>query len=229
MPHRLQLVCLLACGALTAPAYPQDSRPTTTAPAPAAPKPTQPTTPSPPNQQQPTADARATPAAGATDGASAELRKKGWLLDKQGLALQGYDPLSYFDTSGPQRGKVELTSTFRGVTYRFVSAANKERFDHEPLRFEPPYGGWCAFAVIDGDKVEVDPLHYRVIDGRVYLFYKGFFGDAGSKWDALVAKSTAAAIVRKADAGWRELERADQAALDKEAQARAKAKGPAKK
>lgn len=155
-------------------------------------------------------------------GASAELRRKGWLLDKEGLALQGYDPLSYFDAGGPKVGSKDYTHTFRGVTYRFVSKENRDKFAAEPLKWEPPYGGWCAFAVIDGDKVEIDPANFEVIEGKVYLFYKGFWGDARAKWDALVKAETAAKIIEKADAGWRKLEAKDQAEVDKAAKPKAK-------
>ena len=155
-------------------------------------------------------------------GASAELRRQAWLLDKEGLALQGYDPLSYFDKAGPQVGSKEHAHTFRGVTYRFVSKANRDAFAADPLKWEPPYGGWCAFAVIDGDKVEVDPTNFEVIDGKVYLFYKGFWGDARAKWDALVKGADARKIVAKADDGWRKLEAKDQTEVDKAAKKKAK-------
>ena len=167
-----------------------------------------------------------TPAAPAADtGASEALRKKSWLLGDEGLALQGYDPLSYFDAKGPVKGDKKHASTFRGVTYWFSTDENRKKFDAEPQKWEPPYGGWCAFAVIDGEKVEVDPTNFEVIDGKVYLFYKGFWGDAKSKWDKLVKGDSAPKIVAKADAGWQKLEQADQKAVDEEAK---KQKKPAK-
>ena len=166
------------------------------------------------------------PAAPAADtGASEALRKKSWLLGDEGLALQGYDPLSYFDAKGPVKGDKKHASTFRGVTYWFSTDENRKKFDAEPQKWEPPYGGWCAFAVIDGEKVEVDPTNFEVIDGKVYLFYKGFWGDAKSKWDKLVKGDAAPKIVAKADAGWQKLEQADQKAVDEEAK---KQKKPAK-
>ena len=166
------------------------------------------------------------PAAPAADiGASEALRKKSWLLGDNGLALQGYDPLSYFDAKGPVKGDKKHASTFRGVTYWFATDENRKKFDAEPQKWEPPYGGWCAFAVIDGEKVEVDPTNFEVIDGKVYLFYKGFWGDAKSKWDKLVKGDSAPKIVAKADAGWQKLEQADQKAVDEEAK---KQKKPAK-
>ena len=166
------------------------------------------------------------PAAPAADtGASEALRKKSWLLGAEGLALQGYDPLSYFDAKGPVKGDKKHASTFRGVTYWFSTDENRKKFDAEPQKWEPPYGGWCAFAVIDGEKVEVDPTNFEVIDGKVYLFYKGFWGDAKGKWDTLVKGDSAPKIVAKADAGWQKLEQADQKAVDEEAK---KQKKPAK-
>lgn len=192
---------------------------------PAAPKPATPGNAAgkPANDAKPGAEAKTgAKADDAAVGASAELRRQGWLLDKEGLALQGYDPMSYFDKAGPKPGSKEHTHVVRGVTYRFVSKANRDAFAADPLKWEPPYGGWCAFAVIDGDKVEIDPTNFEVIDGKVYLFYKGFWGDARGKWDALVKAADAAKIVAKADAGWKKLEAKDQAAVDKASKSKSK-------
>ena len=138
-----------------------------------------------------------------TDATPAELRRKSFNVDETGLALQGYDPISYLDKAGPKEGKKAHAFVYRGITYRFATAENKAKFEAEPATYEPPYGGWCAWAVIDGDKVEIDPMNYEVIDGRVYLFYKGWLGNA---------KKT----VTAADSGWKKLSDADKKAFDAE-------------
>ncbi|MFM1883667.1 MAG: hypothetical protein RJA05_2076 [Planctomycetota bacterium] len=164
--------------------------------------------------QQPPQPAPAPPAAAATDSTPAELRRKSFNVDDTGLALQGYDPISYLDPTGPLEGKKEYAVVHRGITYRFATPENKARFEAEPARYEPPYGGWCAWAVIDGDKVEVDPTNYEVIDGRVYLFYKGWLGNAKSKWDRKLKSDGAATTVKAADSGWKKLADADKKAFD---------------
>lgn len=155
-------------------------------------------------------------------GASAELRKKAFRLDGSGLALQGYDPLSYFDTKGPKLGSKQYQHEERGVTYHFVSKENRDAFAGDPQKWEPPYGGWCAYAVIDGEKVEVDPTNFAIHDGKVYLFYKGFWGDALDKWQTRIKSKNTAKVIAEADAGWKKLEAADQAIVDDELKAKAK-------
>ena len=144
------------------------------------------------------------------------LRRTSFNLDENGIALGGYDPVSYFDKSGPKEGKPAFSFVYRGVTYRFVSEENKKKFESDPVKWEPPYGGWCAWAVIDGDKVAIDPLNYEIIDGKVYLFYKGWLGNAKKKWDAKVTAETAPKTVSQADAGWSKLAKTDRDAYEAE-------------
>ena len=107
-------------------------------------------------------------------------------LDKRGLAIGGFDPVAYFPEGGGKatKGKKKLAAVHRGVTYRFATEANKQLFVATPERFEPRYGGWCAWAMADGkgDKVEVDPESFTVEDGKLYLFYDGLFGNTRKKW-----------------------------------------------
>jgi YHS domain-containing protein len=131
-------------------------------------------------------------------------------------SLQGYDPISYLDKAGPKEGKKAHAFVYRGITYRFATAENKAKFEAEPAKYEPPYGGWCAWAVIDGDKVEIDPMNYEVIDGRVYLFYKGWLGNAKTKWDDKLKAEGANKTVTAADSGWKKLSDADKKAFDAE-------------
>ncbi len=145
-----------------------------------------------------------------------ELRRSSFNVDKDGLALQGYDPISYLDKSGPKQGTQAHAFVYRGVTYRFATAENKAKFEAEPAKYEPPYGGWCAWAVIDGDKVEIDPLNFEVIDGKVYLFYKGWLGNAKRKWDDKLKAEGAKKTVTAADGGWKKLADADRTAFDAE-------------
>jgi YHS domain-containing protein len=144
------------------------------------------------------------------------LRRSSFNLDESGVALGGYDPVSYFDKAGPREGKAAFSFVYRGVTYRFVSEENKKKFESDPVKWEPPYGGWCAWAVIDGDKVAIDPLNYEIIDGRVYLFYKGWLGNAKKKWDAKVTAETAPKTVAQADSGWKKVAKSDRDAYDAE-------------
>lgn len=85
------------------------------------------------------------------------------------LALKGYDPVAYFDAGVPTAGKSRFSHTYKGVEYRFVSATNRDKFAANPRRFEPQYGGFCAFGTSVGLKLEVDPEAFEIVDGKLYL------------------------------------------------------------
>ncbi len=122
-------------------------------------------------------------------------------LAKDGLALEGRDPVSYFaeGASEPLKGDEALTAAHAGVTYRFANEENRRRFLASPERYEPAYGGWCAYAMAQGKKVEVDIDSFRVEEGRLLLFYKGFLNDTRKKW----AKE--GDLAPKADEHWKRI------------------------
>jgi len=90
-------------------------------------------------------------------------------IDGKGLALKGYDPVSYFGTGGPQAGKEQFTAQYDGATYRFSSAANRDAFSANPGKYAPAFGGFCAMGVALEKKLDVDPQAWRVVDGKLYL------------------------------------------------------------
>ena len=102
----------------------------------------------------------------------------------KGVAIQGYDPLSYFDSEKPLKGDERYTAQVHGVTYYFVSEANRNKFTSNPKAYEPEYGGWCAYAIgLDGSKVKIDPKTYKIIDGNLYLFYNFNLVNTLKKWN----------------------------------------------
>ena len=63
----------------------------------------------------------------------------------------GYDTVSYFESGQPTKGSSEYTTQYQGATWRFANAENLARFKENPERFAPVYGGYCAWAVSQGD------------------------------------------------------------------------------
>ena len=123
-------------------------------------------------------------------------------LGKDALALQGYDPVAYFKEGGakPAKGLETISVLQDGVRYRFASEDHKKLFLATPAKYEPAYGGWCAYAMAKKDKVEIDPESFLTTGDRLMVFYKGFFNDTRAKW----VKDEAAYTV-KADKCWAEL------------------------
>lgn len=123
-------------------------------------------------------------------------------LDKDKLALQGRDPVAYFPAGGgkPKKGKETITALHDGVLYRFANEKNKELFLADPAQFEPQYGGWCAYAMADAEKVEINPDSFLITDGKLYLFFKTWYSDTRSKW-----KKDEERLRTKADEAWKKL------------------------
>ncbi|MBL7850218.1 MAG: YHS domain-containing protein [Cyclobacteriaceae bacterium] len=118
-----------------------------------------------------------------------------------GLALQGYDPVSYFLQQKATKGRSELSYQHEGAIYHFASASNRNRFVQNPTAYLPQYGGWCAYAMgATGEKVEVDPETFKVTGGKLYLFYNRFFNNTLPKWN-----KDESSLKTKADRHWNDI------------------------
>jgi len=118
---------------------------------------------------------------------------------KNGLAIKGYDPVSYF-SGKPTKGSKHLSHKLEGATYRFSSAENLKKFQANPSKYEPQHGGWCSYAfAYDARKVKINPKRYKIVDGKLYLFYDTVFGPNTLKlWN----EKGDAPQIQKADANW---------------------------
>lgn len=128
---------------------------------------------------------------------------KEWSL-KKGLALQGYDPVAYFPEGGgkPVEGKKSISLKRDDVTYHFANEENRARFKANPDRYEPAYGGWCAWAMREGGKTEVDPKTFIVKDDRLFVFYNGIWGNTKKSW---LGEGTHSEHAKKSDGQWKKI------------------------
>ena len=133
-------------------------------------------------------------------GQSAAKRLAEYNLDKK-VAIQGYDPVAYFTMKKAVKGKSNLASSYEGVTYYFSSQANKDLFLKNPTSYEPQYGGWCAYAMgSSAEKVEVDPETFKIVDGKLHLFYNPYFNNTLKSWNKDEVNLKA-----KADSNWKKI------------------------
>ena len=121
-------------------------------------------------------------------------------LDKTGVAIQGYDPVGFFTEHKPVKGDPKFVAKRDGAIYLFVSKEHKEMFTKEPTKYEPAFGGYCAYGVSRNKLVEVDVEASQVVDGKLLLQYskgvrddfnkdvKGNLAKADANWPLLVAK-----------------------------------------
>jgi YHS domain-containing protein len=111
-------------------------------------------------------------------------RKKHYNVAKSGFVIDGYDPVAYQVQKKAIKGDPSLALIYKGLKYAFSSASNRDLFRSNPSKYEPAYGGWCAYAMgYSGEKVEVDPETFKVIDGKTYLFYNFYFNNTLKSWN----------------------------------------------
>ncbi|MBM3503557.1 MAG: sel1 repeat family protein [Alphaproteobacteria bacterium] len=111
-----------------------------------------------------------------------------------GIALQGYDPVAYFNENRAVHGNSRFSYFYLGSTWWFSSQRNRVAFSGSPEKFQPQFGGYDALGVSSGNTEDVDPSNFVLRDGRVYLFKTG---DRKAAWNIEV--NTYAA---RANANW---------------------------
>jgi YHS domain-containing protein len=87
----------------------------------------------------------------------------------KGVALGGYDAVAYFTDHKAVKGKASITYSWKGATWRFAAAKNRDVFKAEPAKYAPQYGGYCAYAVSQGATAEGDPKVWTIVGGKLYL------------------------------------------------------------
>lgn len=115
-------------------------------------------------------------------------------FERDGVAIDGYDPVAYVTEQKPVKGSPEFQSVHRGSTFQFASAAHRDVFAAEPDKYAPQYGGYCAYGMAKGYKAKIDPAAFSVIRGTLYLNYSGA---VRSRW-----LSDVPGYIQQADANW---------------------------
>ena len=129
---------------------------------------------------------------------SKAVRIKEFNLENK-VAVQGYDVITYFTQSKAVLGKKEIAAVYDGVIYYFANQAEKEQFLKSPASYEPQYGGWCAYAMgAKGEKVTINPETFKIIDGKLNLFYNAFFNNTLKSWNKDQAN-----LKKSADNNWK--------------------------
>lgn len=121
----------------------------------------------------------------------------GFFSDK---AIKGYDTVAYFTENKPVKGSTDYSFEYKGATWLFASQENLELFKDSPEKYEPQYGGYCAYAVSQNTTASIKPELFTIYDGKLYLNYNqsindkwlkqkvSFIEDADKNWPGLLAK-----------------------------------------
>ena len=100
-----------------------------------------------------------------------------------GVAIGGYDPVSYRQPDGPVAGNADYSTDHDGATYRFANAANLETFLADPDRYVPAYSGFCAVTLALGRVTCPDYTNFQIEDDRLLLFETTGFTNGRTLWN----------------------------------------------
>jgi YHS domain-containing protein len=114
-----------------------------------------------------------------------------------GVAIEGYDPVSYFTEAEPQQGLPDYEFIWGGVPWYFANAANRDVFMRAPEVYAPRFGGHCTMSLARGYLSDGKPAIYAVRDGHLHLFYS-----AANREAFLMTSGTA---MTDAETNWVEL------------------------
>lgn len=115
-------------------------------------------------------------------------------MDQKGIALKGQDVVSYFTQGKPMAGSSKHTFKWKGATWQFSSALNRDLFAKNPMDYAPQYGGYCAKAVSEGNLAKTNADAWKIVDGKLYLNYDNA---VQAEWMQDVPGN-----IKKADALW---------------------------
>jgi len=113
---------------------------------------------------------------------------------KDNAAINGYDVVAYFKEGKPVKGLTEFTVSYKGVNWLFANKTNADLFRASPEKYEPQYGGYCAFGCSKGYKAKTNADAWTIVNGKLYLNYNTDVRDTWNK-----DQST---YIKKADTNW---------------------------
>jgi len=87
-----------------------------------------------------------------------------------GLAISGFDPVTYFTDGKAAPGADDHEYSYAGVVWRFRNEGNLAAFAADPDIYMPRFGGYDPTGVARGVAVPGHPEIWLVAAGRLYLF-----------------------------------------------------------
>ncbi|NLS18653.1 YHS domain-containing protein [Rhizobium sp. P40RR-XXII] len=116
------------------------------------------------------------------------------IFTTDGIAINGYDAVAYFTDHKPVKGAREFSTSYKGATFYFASAAHRDAFAKNPGHYAPQYGGYCAFGTAEGHKAPTQPQAFTVVNDKLYLNYND---EVAKTW-----RSDIGGYIKKANANW---------------------------
>lgn len=92
-----------------------------------------------------------------------------------GKAVQGFDSVAFFEGKAV-KGNEKFKFSYNNAEYLFESESNKSKFESDPEKYVPQYGGYCSIAMSEGALASPNPKSYLIQNDKLYLFTMKLFG-----------------------------------------------------
>jgi len=89
--------------------------------------------------------------------------------NKEGVAINGYDPVSYFTDGKAEIGMSGYSYKWMGATWQFTNEDHLKMFKENPAMYAPQFEGYCSYAACINKMVPADPTLWTIHDGKLYL------------------------------------------------------------
>jgi len=93
------------------------------------------------------------------------------VFSPDGIAIKGYDAVSYFSDSEPTKGVKQFSYSWQGAEWRFKNQANLDAFKANPEKYAPQFGGYCAYGAMENHKAPTEPAAFTIVNSKLYLNY----------------------------------------------------------
>ncbi|MCH7816224.1 MAG: YHS domain-containing protein [Proteobacteria bacterium] len=114
-------------------------------------------------------------------------------------AIRGYDVVAYFTEGMPVEGSNQFSFDYMGAQWKFSSQQHLDMFRVDPEMYAPQYGGYCAYAMANGDTASAEPDLWTIVEGKLYLNYSRRIN---ARW-----KEDRANYIQQADIIWPQFEK----------------------
>ncbi|MCW8810119.1 MAG: hypothetical protein OQJ93_12820 [Ignavibacteriaceae bacterium] len=123
-----------------------------------------------------------------------------------GVAINGYDPVSYFTDGKAEMGMSSYSYKWMGATWQFTNEDHLNKFKENPEKYSPQFGGYCAYAACINKMVPADPTVWMMENGKLYLNVNG---DAQKLF-----KKDLDGNIKKAEENWESMHKKNENMMD---------------
>jgi len=129
--------------------------------------------------------------------AGAARAEKPEVYAANGAAIGFFVQVAASTEKKPVKGNPQFSFAWKGATWHFASAANRDTFQADPAKYAPQYGGYCAFGASEGYAVKTEPDAWSIVNGKLYLNYNT---TVRTKWSENTNER-----IQRADKNWPEI------------------------